>query len=248
MLLISSHHYITHFIWPASRMRETAVAVHDDTKPRRKFEPQDIGTPAMCMLSLTASVLPDNLPLLAPTISVIHALHILFFLCISYSVVITYLYSVQTQSMTVLLHYTVHVTCGLTRHTDWWSNAAQYPRIRASRKYIIIYKDIIILYYADALLLVGSNVGLRRERETTDLTQPNNEHTVARAHTQTCVMRRKHGKSTACVKWARAVLGLVLGMVIWTHAVTWNHRGFYKSRPALQRTYTYTVSRKQWAP
>jgi len=34
-----------------------------------------MGTPAMCMLSLMASVLPDNLPLLAPTISVIRALH-----------------------------------------------------------------------------------------------------------------------------------------------------------------------------
>jgi len=58
-------------------MRETTVAVHDDTKPRRKFDPQDIGTPAMCMLSLMATVLPDNLPLLEPTISVIHALHII---------------------------------------------------------------------------------------------------------------------------------------------------------------------------
>ena len=62
-------------VWPASRIRVTTVAVLDDTKPRIKFEPQDIGTPAMCILSLMASVLPDNLPLLAPTISVIHALH-----------------------------------------------------------------------------------------------------------------------------------------------------------------------------
>ena len=55
-------------------MRETTVAVCDEMKPRMKFEPQHNGTPAMWMLSLIANVLPDNLPLSAPTIFVKRAL------------------------------------------------------------------------------------------------------------------------------------------------------------------------------
>jgi len=63
---------------PAASARETTVAVCDDTKPRMKFEPQHIGTPATWMLSLTTRVLPAILsPLvLLSTISVIHALYV----------------------------------------------------------------------------------------------------------------------------------------------------------------------------
>jgi len=78
-------------------MRETTVALYEDTNPRRKLEPQDMGTPAMWMLSLMASVLPDSWPWSAPAIFVNQALTQYITFCLSCHAFFTALHGMQSR-------------------------------------------------------------------------------------------------------------------------------------------------------